>query len=122
MPLLKDPESAEPLPDIALLDTKIAEAEAAISEAASGPLERKAKERKEDLMRLKRVEMIYVRTLYFGDYCLLSQQSDLRYPRVVRLGVGATKTSTGDGVSWHRPTTGSPVINVFGVPTWGYFS
>ncbi|KAL4081935.1 hypothetical protein V8B97DRAFT_2020485 [Scleroderma yunnanense] len=58
-----DPESAEPLPDVALLDTKIAEAEPTIAEATSGTLERKARERKEDLMRLKRVEMIYTSVL-----------------------------------------------------------
>lgn len=59
----KDSESVEPLPDMALLDTKIAEAEAAIAEAPAGPLERKARERRDDLMRLKRVETIYVRAL-----------------------------------------------------------
>ncbi|KIJ70335.1 hypothetical protein HYDPIDRAFT_105043 [Hydnomerulius pinastri MD-312] len=55
----EDPETAESLPDIALLDAKIAEAEAALAEAPSGTQERKARERKEDLMRLKRVELIY---------------------------------------------------------------
>ena len=43
-----------------LLDAKIAEAEAAIKKADSSSEGRKAKERKEDLMRLKRVEQIYV--------------------------------------------------------------
>lgn len=42
-----------------LLDAKIAEAEAAIKKADSNSERRKAKERKEDLMRLKRVEQIY---------------------------------------------------------------
>ncbi|OJA15285.1 hypothetical protein AZE42_00929 [Rhizopogon vesiculosus] len=55
----EDPESAEPLPDVALLDAKIAEAVAAIGDATSTSQERKARERKEDLMRLKRVEIIY---------------------------------------------------------------
>ncbi|KAI6097432.1 hypothetical protein EDD16DRAFT_1889586 [Pisolithus croceorrhizus] len=56
---LKDSECAEPLPDVALLDNKIAEAEAAIGEATTSSQERRARERKEDLMRLKRVEVIY---------------------------------------------------------------
>ncbi|KAF9247001.1 hypothetical protein BU15DRAFT_84575 [Melanogaster broomeanus] len=54
---LEDPETAEPLPDVALLDSKIAETEAALD--ALGAQERRTRERKEDLMRLKRVEMIY---------------------------------------------------------------
>ncbi|KAI0081683.1 N1221-domain-containing protein [Panus rudis PR-1116 ss-1] len=49
----------EVLPDIAMLDAKIAEAEAAMAKAESSSERRKAKERKEDLMRLKRVEQIY---------------------------------------------------------------
>jgi hypothetical protein len=48
------------LPDVALLDAKISEAVVAIADATSSGQERKAKERKEDLMRLKRVEIIYV--------------------------------------------------------------
>lgn len=44
-----------------LLDAKIAEAEKQIKEAESPSEKRKARERREDLMRLKRVEMIYVR-------------------------------------------------------------
>lgn len=46
--------------DVALLDTKIAEAAAAMVTADTAGEKRKAKERKEDLMRLKRVEQIYV--------------------------------------------------------------
>ncbi len=45
---------------MALLDAKIAEAEAAMAKAETTAEKRKAKERKEDLMRLKRVEVIYV--------------------------------------------------------------
>ena len=44
-----------------LLDAMISEAEATIKNADSNSERRKAKERKEDLMRLKRVEQIYVR-------------------------------------------------------------
>ena len=43
-----------------LLDAKIAEAEATLKNADSNSDRRRAKERKEDLVRLKRVEQIYV--------------------------------------------------------------
>ncbi|KAK0453809.1 hypothetical protein EV421DRAFT_1700823 [Armillaria borealis] len=52
-------KSAEPLPDVALLDAKIAEATEAVERAETAAERRKAKERREDLMRLKRVEQIY---------------------------------------------------------------
>ncbi|KAG5646464.1 hypothetical protein DXG03_003514 [Asterophora parasitica] len=55
----QDPEVAEPLPDIALLDAKIEEATKALEAAESSGDRRRAKERREDLMRLKRVEQIY---------------------------------------------------------------
>lgn len=58
-PDTQDEESAEPLPDVALLDRRITEAEAALAKAQSPAEKRKAKELKEDLMRLKRVEQIY---------------------------------------------------------------
>ncbi|KIY73791.1 N1221-domain-containing protein [Cylindrobasidium torrendii FP15055 ss-10] len=54
-----DAESTELLPDVALLDAKIAEATIALDEAQSMSEKRKLKERKEDLLRLKRVETIY---------------------------------------------------------------
>ncbi|KAJ7228927.1 hypothetical protein GGX14DRAFT_615927, partial [Mycena pura] len=57
--IAKDPDVAEPFPDIALLDAKIAEAAKAIEESETTSEKRKAKERREDLMRLKRVEQIY---------------------------------------------------------------
>ena len=46
--------------DVVLLDAKIAEATAAMAKAETTLEKRKAKERREDLMRLKRVEQIYV--------------------------------------------------------------
>ncbi|KAG6833807.1 hypothetical protein H0H87_011741 [Tephrocybe sp. NHM501043] len=55
----QDPEVAEPLPDVALLDKMIEEAAKTLEGAESSAEKRKAKERKEDLMRLKRVEQIY---------------------------------------------------------------
>lgn len=54
-----DDEASETLPDIAHLDSKIAEADEAMAKAETAAEKRKAKERKEDLMRLKRVEQIY---------------------------------------------------------------
>ncbi|KAI3596748.1 cell cycle arrest in response to pheromone-related protein [Moniliophthora roreri] len=55
----KDPETAEPLPDVAILDAKLAEATAALEKAQTPAEKRKLRERREDLMRLKRVEQIY---------------------------------------------------------------
>ncbi|EMD40803.1 hypothetical protein CERSUDRAFT_111387 [Gelatoporia subvermispora B] len=52
-------ENVETLPDIEKLDAAIAEADAAIEHARTTGDLRRAKERKEDLMRLKRVEQIY---------------------------------------------------------------
>lgn len=61
-------DPADELPDVALLNAKIAEAEAAIKQARGGGGDRsegrrikEARERREDLLRLKRVEQIYVR-------------------------------------------------------------
>lgn len=51
-----------------LLDSRIVEAETAIKGADSNTERRKAKERKEDLMRLKRVEQIYVRVFPLPNY------------------------------------------------------
>ena len=56
----KEAETGEPLPDAALLDQKIEEATKAMEDAKTNSEKRKAKERKEDLMRLKRAEQIYV--------------------------------------------------------------
>lgn len=61
----QDDEASDTLPDIAQLDAKIAEAEEAMAKAETTAEKRKAKERKEDLMRLKRVEQIYVRQAIF---------------------------------------------------------
>ncbi|TFK74417.1 hypothetical protein BDN72DRAFT_812821 [Pluteus cervinus] len=54
-----DLETAETLPDVALLNLKIELANKAMEEAETTQEKRKAKQRKEDLMRLKRVEQIY---------------------------------------------------------------
>lgn len=57
---IQDTENAEALTDVALLDVKIAEAEMTGAEAKSSVEERKAREKIEDLKRLKRIEVIYV--------------------------------------------------------------
>lgn len=49
------------LSDVALLDAKIAEAEVTSVGTKSTAEERKAREKTEDIKRLKRVEVIYVR-------------------------------------------------------------
>ncbi|KAI0089271.1 hypothetical protein BDY19DRAFT_944963 [Irpex rosettiformis] len=54
-----DDDLSETLPDIAVLDQKIAEAEEMMAKAESSVDKRKAKERKEDLLRLRRVEQLY---------------------------------------------------------------
>ena len=48
------------LPDMALLDAKIAETEAAMKAAGGTAEKRRLKIKREDLMRLRRVEQIYV--------------------------------------------------------------
>ncbi|KAG6838009.1 hypothetical protein H0H93_008403 [Arthromyces matolae] len=55
----QDPEVAEPLPDLAVLDAKIEEASETLQTSQSNAEKKKARERKEDLMRLKRIEQIY---------------------------------------------------------------
>lgn len=57
---MQDEEASESLPDVAQLDAMIADAEAAMANAETSADKRKAKERREDLMRLKRVELIFV--------------------------------------------------------------
>ncbi|KJA24554.1 hypothetical protein HYPSUDRAFT_136073 [Hypholoma sublateritium FD-334 SS-4] len=52
-------EAGEPLPDLALLDKMIDEAAEMMTNAQTSAEKRKAQERREDLMRLKRVEQIY---------------------------------------------------------------
>ena len=60
---MQDEETSEALPDIARLNARIAAAEAALKNATSPAEKRKAKELREDLNRLKRVEQIYVRAI-----------------------------------------------------------
>ncbi|KDQ64661.1 hypothetical protein JAAARDRAFT_234148 [Jaapia argillacea MUCL 33604] len=57
--LPSDDDFLEPLADVALLDAEIAESELALKQAESSSERRKARERREDLLRLKRVEQIY---------------------------------------------------------------
>ncbi len=51
----------EPLPDVAQLDREVEIATREEKAATSGSDMRRWRERKEDLMRLKRVEQVYVR-------------------------------------------------------------
>jgi hypothetical protein len=99
-----------------MLDTKIAEAAAAVGDTASPAQERKARERKEDFTRLKRVETIYVSLL-----SIVTPLIHLRLERCiacpVRMGTGFTKTPFGDCIRWNRAATSSSVINIFGVPS-----
>ena len=48
------------MPDVAMLDAKIAEAEAELAKADTTAEKRRLETRKEDLMRMKRIEQIYV--------------------------------------------------------------
>jgi hypothetical protein len=48
------------LPDIALLDAKVVETEAAMKVADTAIEKRRLKIKREDLMRLRRIEQIYV--------------------------------------------------------------
>ncbi|EPT03705.1 hypothetical protein FOMPIDRAFT_1022279 [Fomitopsis schrenkii] len=52
-------ETTETLPDVAMLDAKVAEAEAELAKADTAAEKRRLQTRKEDLMRLKRIEQIY---------------------------------------------------------------
>lgn len=54
----------EPLPDVEQLSREIEAAAKAEQAATSGSERRKWQERKEDLMRLKRVEQVYVSLVY----------------------------------------------------------
>lgn len=54
---------------MALLDAKIAEVEAAIKTADNAVEKRRLKIKREDLMRLRRVEQIYVRTYCGSSLC-----------------------------------------------------
>lgn len=96
------------LPDIALIDIKIAEAEAEMAKAETTAEKRKAKERKEDLLRLKRVEQIYVRSVA---YCVRFVTNSAHFVEFrsacpFRLGAGTAQIAAGNGQcrSWQCPT------------------
>ncbi|PIL37062.1 hypothetical protein GSI_00754 [Ganoderma sinense ZZ0214-1] len=93
-----DEEASEKLPDMAILDAKIAEAERAIAEGETTTEKRRAMDRKEDLMRLKRVEQIYSAVLpVLGGWVL------------VLLKLLLATVSTANGVPPHSGTgTGFP--------------
>lgn len=112
---------AEPFPDIALLDEKIAEAAKAIEESETTSEKRKAKERREDLMRLKRVEQIYVRPYL----CEMASQSikltsECGSTRVVWLGPSVVEIAIGHCLGQHKYA--ASLIGVQCIPTWCLFS
>lgn len=104
--------------DVALLDAKIAEATVAMANAKTNSERRQARERKEDLMRLKRVEQIYVCTTV--GYCF-SQLTWLLIERCpscsFRLGTSAIKAASGNSLSGYKYATHS-IFNILSVPTW----
>lgn len=99
-----------------MLDAKISEAVVAIGDATSPAQERKARERKEDFMRLKRVEAIYVST-----FSIISPSTHLRLERriacPVRMGTSFAETPFGNCICRDRAAASSSVVNIFGVPS-----
>ena len=99
--VVQDEETSEALPDVAQLDAMIAEAEAAMATAETSAEKRKAKERKEDLMRLKRVELIYVSPLYpaFPRHLVLSEhlRAEFGPSSPLWMGPGAPQAAACDG-------------------------
>lgn len=64
---IQESDSSEVLPDEAILDEEIEKVNKALDNPdASTSDKRKLRERKEDLMRLKRIEQIYVIISFFG--------------------------------------------------------
>lgn len=99
------------------MDAKIAEALAAIKAAETSAEKRRAKERKEDLMRLKRVEQIYVRFLYIPIWNIQQPDSlidvECYITSSVRMGTCSAETVVGDSFSQFAGYAGSPVLDIF---------
>jgi hypothetical protein len=111
----QDPETAELLPDIALLDAKIAEAITALKEAESSGDKRRAKERKEDLMRLKRVEQIYVRvSVTETDQKADVLPAELCSPCIVGMGSCVVEASIGHSFSKYKHA--AAILNILRFP------
>jgi hypothetical protein len=84
------------LPDMALLDAKIAETEAAMKAAEATTEKRRLKVKREDLMRLRRVEQIYV--WYFSVLCTcicMMQSTEHCSPSTLQLGTCPIEASVG---------------------------
>lgn len=77
---LQEAETGEPLPDVSLLDQKIEEATRAMGDAQTNAEKRKSKERKEDLMRLKRAEQIYVSHIIYLPLLIAKFSINIRVP------------------------------------------
>ena len=105
------------MPDVAILDAKIAEAEKAIAEGETTGEKRRAMERREDLMRLKRVEQIYVRTyhpLHLSDP-YLTIATERCSASSVRMGACFAQASAGNGVN-REWWPSAPVCSCGGLP------
>lgn len=113
----------EDLPDVLLLDNKIAEAEAAIKNAdAIGDRteRRKAKERKEDFLRLKRVEQIYVGFSQISRVTKLIKSFPERSPTsVTKLGSSNSQVIVSNCVRQQQQSTPA-VSNVRWIPAWSF--
>ena len=94
-------EVAETLPDVVNLGIKITEAETAYKQAETSSDKRKAKERKEDLLRLKRVEQIYVRISIVGKSNIRPYASSERhFTFSAWMGYNFAEVTFGDRFCW----------------------
>lgn len=101
---------------MSLLDAKIAEATLALQQAETAAEKRKAKERREDLMRLKRVEQIYV-WFHAVDDCFTSPSLlELRPACAIGVGPGSAQTFACDSVCYPKHASTS-VLDVFSIST-----
>jgi hypothetical protein len=81
---------------MALLDAKIAETEAAMKAAEATAEKRRLKVKREDLMRLRRVEQIYV--WFFSVLCAcicLTESTERCSPSALQLGTCPIEASAG---------------------------
>ena len=85
---------------MALLDAKIAETEAAMKAADVSAERRRLKTKREDLMRLRRVEQIYVRLWpVLRAYACLMKSTECRSSGALQLGACSTEASAGHCIS-----------------------
>jgi hypothetical protein len=104
-----------------LLDAKIAEATVAMTEAETTLEKRKAKEKREDLMRLKRVEQIYVSISNYEISSLISPRPECRTTRSVGLGAGVVEATASNRIG-RQCASASPVLNFICFSSWSCFT